>query len=108
VMGVQLVYSAEEIVRKYGHVLEDVLQKCILGEYKRQIGIIDAICGCLGLEYDWAHGAGFVDWVEGLRDDLKICSRFADRLLEHYRLAKESDAEWQAVFYGVEKIRRGG
>ncbi len=100
------VYSSEEIIERYGHVIERVLQEHIHSAHRKHIDFIDAICESAGLYYDWKNSPeGFVNWLDRMVGEGKVTGKMFDVLLKHWVRSEEADCEWQSVYYDIKHIK---
>ena len=100
------VYSSEEIVARYCHVIEKVLQEHILRDHRKHIDFIEVICESAGLDYDWKNSPeGFANWLDRMVSEGKVTGKMFDALLKHWVRSQEADYEWLSVYYGIKHIK---
>jgi hypothetical protein len=101
------VYSAEEIVKNYGHLIEEVVRERTSTISNRCIEDIDTICESIGIEYDWKNSSeGFENWLPRMVQEGKMPDKTFTYILNIWNRYKETDEEWKAVYYGIKQYKR--
>lgn len=105
----EVIYSPDEIIKKYGRFLEKCLGEHILEDRDQQIRCITMILSSLGVEYDWRHSSeGFENWLSRMTEEEIIPQPISDTLSKLWSDADKVDCEWKSVYYGLIRAKRKG
>lgn len=96
------VYSAEEIVKKYGHLIENTVREKLDQISNRHIEDIDTICNSIDIWYDWKNSSeGFENWLLRMTKEDKMPKKMHSNILKIWNKHQKTDEEWKAVYYGI-------
>lgn len=99
------IYSAEEIVKKYGRLIENTVREELDAVSIRHIEDIDTICDSIGIQYDWKNSSeGFENWLSRMVKEDKMPAVMSSNILKIWNKYQKVDEEWKAVYYGINRI----
>lgn len=75
-------YTADEIIKRYGRLIESHLRKEIMEEHDRHMAAIDNILQLVDVEYDWKNSPeGFENWLIRMHEEGHINDKFLYQLI---------------------------
>lgn len=95
------VYSCEELVSRYGRVIQDHVRNESLELANEIFSNISAICVAFNVqEYDWKNSSeGFANWVVRKAENGDFPESAKNELLRLWKSHNDADEEWKAVYY---------
>lgn len=108
-MGINMkeqIYTADQIIAKYGHVIDDKLRDYIMDDHDSSITVICSICNAIQVEYDWKNSPeGFDAWLLRMAEENKINENLVDALSKLWNKAQKAYQEYQAVYFGIKHVQ---
>ena len=100
------IYTADQIIAKYGHVIDDKLRDYIMEDHDLSIIVICSICNAIQVEYDWKNSPeGFDAWLLRMAEENKINENLVDALSKLWNKAQKANQEYNAVHYGIRHVQ---
>lgn len=95
------VYNCEELVSRYGRVIQDHVREETDKLANEIFSNISAICVAFNVqEYDWKNSPeGFANWVVRKAENGDFPESAKNELLRLWKSHNDADEEWKAVYY---------